>query len=95
MTATTDDSFYGASRGVKSWLLTKDHKRIGILYLVSITLFFFLGGAFASVIRMELATPAAEMPHPLRPETPYGEVRVLLAGKTLARTPLAVPAYSN
>ena len=47
--------------GVKSWLLTRDHKRIGLLYLVSITVFFFLGGAFATVIRLELATPQGDL----------------------------------
>lgn len=47
--------------GVKSWLLTTDHKRIAILYLVSITLFFFLGGAFATLIRLELMTPAGDL----------------------------------
>src|SRR5881394_2599245 len=43
--------------GIKSWLLTKDHKRIGILYLLSITLFFFVGGFFAVMIRLNLLTP--------------------------------------
>ena len=33
--------------GMKSWLLTRDHKRIALLYLVAITFFFFLGGVFA------------------------------------------------
>lgn len=47
--------------GVKSWLLTTDHKRIGLLYLASITIFFFLGGAFATLIRMELATPHGDL----------------------------------
>jgi cytochrome c oxidase subunit 1 len=47
--------------GVKSWLLTTDHKRIGLLYLASITLFFFLGGTFATMIRLELATPAGDL----------------------------------
>ena len=42
--------------GVKSWLLTLDHKRIAVLYLVSITLMFFVGGAFAVLIRLELMT---------------------------------------
>jgi hypothetical protein len=37
--------------GIRSWLLTKDHKRIAILYLISITFFFFLGGLFAALIR--------------------------------------------
>jgi cytochrome c oxidase subunit 1 len=44
-----------------SWLLTKDHKRIGILYMIVVTFAFFLGGIFASVIRMELATPAGDL----------------------------------
>jgi cytochrome c oxidase subunit 1 len=43
--------------GIKSWLLTKDHKRIALLYLFTVTLFFFLGGAFATMIRVELLSP--------------------------------------
>ena len=44
-----------------SWLATRDHKRIGILYAITITLFFFLGGAAATLIRLELATPAGDL----------------------------------
>src|SRR2546421_4300883 len=44
--------------GVTSWLLTRDHKRIGLLYLAAVTFFFFIGGAFPVVIHLELATPA-------------------------------------
>ena len=44
-----------------SWLLTKDHKRIGIMYLLVVTFAFFLGGIFASMIRLELATPAGDL----------------------------------
>src|SRR6185436_13350877 len=47
--------------GVRSWLLTRDHKRIALLYLVGVTLFFFIGGAFAVMIRLELATPAGDL----------------------------------
>jgi len=47
--------------GIKSWLLTKDHKRIALLYLASITLFFALGGLFAVFIRLELVTPAGDL----------------------------------
>ena len=47
--------------GLKSWLLTSDHKRIAILYLISITFFFFIGGIFAALIRLELATPAGDL----------------------------------
>src|SRR5437762_2243946 len=43
--------------GVRSWLLTTDHKRIAILYLVSITLMFFVGGAAITVVRLHLMTP--------------------------------------
>ena len=44
-----------------SWLSTHDHKRIAILYLVSITAFFFVGGAAATLIRLELATPQGDL----------------------------------
>jgi cytochrome c oxidase subunit 1 len=47
--------------GVKSWLLSTDHKRIALLYLASITLFFFVGGAAAVLIRLELITPADDL----------------------------------
>jgi cytochrome c oxidase subunit 1 len=43
--------------GIRSWLLTKDHKRIAVLYLITITFFFFLGGIFAALIRLQLLTP--------------------------------------
>jgi cytochrome c oxidase subunit 1 len=47
--------------GIKSWLLTTDHKRIALLYLLSITFFFFIGGFFALLIRLELLTPAGDL----------------------------------
>jgi cytochrome c oxidase subunit I len=46
--------------GLASWLLTKDHKRIAILYLISISVFFFIGGMMAVGIRLELATPTGD-----------------------------------
>jgi cytochrome c oxidase subunit 1 len=45
---------------VASWLLTKDHKRIGILYLILVTFAFLLGGIFAALIRIELTTPQGD-----------------------------------
>ena len=42
---------------LKSWLLTTDHKRIAILYMISITVFFFLGGSAAALIRYNLILP--------------------------------------
>jgi cytochrome c oxidase subunit 1 len=47
--------------GVLSWLLTKDHKRIAILYLFSVTIFFIVGGIFAFLMRLELLTPEGDM----------------------------------
>jgi cytochrome c oxidase subunit I len=51
-------SYAGGDFTLRSWLATRDHKRIAILYAVSITFFFFLGGAAATAIRLELVTPA-------------------------------------
>src|ERR1700676_5025504 len=50
-------TYLNVAYGVRSWLLTKDHKRIALLYLWSITLMFFLGGAAATLIRLQLLTP--------------------------------------
>src|SRR6476661_2783769 len=46
---------------LKSWLLTKDHKRIAIMYLISVSLFFMIGGLYAATIRLELLTPASDL----------------------------------
>jgi cytochrome c oxidase subunit I len=51
------EHYLNASYGVKSWLLTTDHKRIAMLFLVSVTLFFIMGGIYAALIRLELLTP--------------------------------------
>ena len=54
-------NYLNANYGVVSWLLTTDHKRIAILYLISITAMFALGGMFAVAIRLELITPAGDL----------------------------------
>jgi cytochrome c oxidase subunit I len=60
--ATTETKNYiNAEHGLKSWLFTQDHKRIALLYLISVTFFFFIGGIFATLIRIELATPGADL----------------------------------
>src|SRR5438874_2845357 len=46
---------------LKSWLLTTDHKRIGLLYLYSIIFFFLIAALAAALIRMELITPPGDM----------------------------------
>jgi len=54
-------NYLNVAHTAASWLLTKDHKRIALLYLFSITFFFFLGGIFATLIRIELLTPAGDL----------------------------------
>jgi cytochrome c oxidase subunit 1 len=50
-------NYLNVDHSVKSWLLTVDHKRIAILYLISITLMFFVGGLFAVLMRVHLIEP--------------------------------------
>jgi cytochrome c oxidase subunit 1 len=59
-------SYLADGYSLKSWLLTRDHKRIAILYILSITLFFVLGGLFALMVRLELLTPEGDL---LAPDT--------------------------
>jgi cytochrome c oxidase subunit 1 len=54
-------NYLNQDRGIKSWLLTTDHKRIALLYLISITLMFFFGGIFATLMRLELVTPKGDL----------------------------------
>jgi cytochrome c oxidase subunit I len=51
--ATPRENYLTVNYGIKSWLFTTDHKRIALLYLTSITLFFFVGGAAAVFMRLE------------------------------------------
>ena len=55
--AASADNYLSHGRGLRSWLLTLDHKRIGIMYLISILTAFLLGGIMAMLIRTELLTP--------------------------------------
>src|SRR3954452_24969193 len=50
-------SYLTSEMTVRSWLLTRDHKRIALMFLASITFFFFIGGIAATLIRLQLATP--------------------------------------
>src|SRR5881275_2757069 len=54
-------NYLNAEYGVKSWLLTKDHKRIALLYLGAISFFFFIGSLYAMAIRLELLTPQGDL----------------------------------
>ncbi len=55
------DNYLNVAHSIRSWLLTTDHKRIALLYMVSITLFFFVGGAAATLMRLELLTPQGDL----------------------------------
>src|ERR1051325_9692926 len=61
-----EPTYLNVAYGLRSWLLTQDHKRIALLYLMSITGAFFVGGAFALGVRLELLTPEGDL---LRAET--------------------------
>jgi cytochrome c oxidase subunit 1 len=54
-------SYLRAGHTLSSWLLTTDHKRIAILYFIGVTFFFFVGGAAAVLMRVDLLTPQADL----------------------------------
>ena len=54
-------SYLRAGNSLRSWLLTTDHKRIAVLYLLSITFFFAAGGLAAAAIRLDLLTPGPDL----------------------------------
>ena len=59
-----EKNYLTSEHTVASWLLTTDHKRIAIMYMISITVFFFVGGAAATLIRLELITPTGDIVAP-------------------------------
>ncbi len=61
MNTIPDHNYFTSPTGLKSWLLTKDHKRIGLMYLMAISLFFLVGGALAMVMRLELFSPGSQL----------------------------------
>ena len=54
-------SYLNSEHGLKSWLLTQDHKRIALLYLFTTIFFFAIGGTAAALIRLELLTPPGDL----------------------------------
>lgn len=57
-------NYINHEKGLWSWLTTHDHKRIGILYMISVMFFFLLGGIFAMLIRTELFTSGETIVRP-------------------------------
>ena len=56
------DNYLTYTRGFRSWAFTLDHKRIGVMYLISVLGSFLVGGIFALLIRTELLTPGPTIP---------------------------------
>jgi len=56
-----ENNYLNSSHTVASWLLTTDHKRIGILYLLSILVFFVVAAVAAALMRIELVTPQGDL----------------------------------
>src|SRR6185312_16058086 len=54
-------NYLNADYRFRSWLLTTDHKRVAVLYMIMVTLFFFVGGAAAVLFRLELMTPRGDL----------------------------------
>ncbi len=50
-------NYMNADRGIMSWVLTLDHKRIALMYFVLTMVSFFIGGMLAEAIRIEHLTP--------------------------------------
>src|SRR5579864_2982928 len=64
MSAESGVNYLNATYGIKSWLLTLDHKRIGLLYLGTITLMFVVGGVAAVLMRFNLIEPQGALVEP-------------------------------
>ena len=62
-TAPNTDNYLTHSRGIASWIFTLDHKRIGVMYLVSVLVAFLLGGIVAMLIRTQLLRPKGVLFH--------------------------------
>lgn len=63
-TADKQLNYLNWQKGIWSWMTTLDHKRIGLMYLFTLTFFFFLGGVAALLMRTELAQPGADFLSP-------------------------------
>jgi cytochrome c oxidase subunit 1 len=61
ISAAPDESYLSHESTIASWLLTRDHKRIALLFFASITAFFFVGGAAATLIRLNLVEPSGQL----------------------------------
>ncbi|WP_337872375.1 cbb3-type cytochrome c oxidase subunit I [Ignavibacterium sp.] len=56
--------YQGKHKGIWGWLLSTDHKRIGLLYLISLSIFLIVGVTFGFLMRLELLTPGRTIMDP-------------------------------
>jgi len=61
MSELPEHNYLNEPKGLKSWLFTLDHKRIGLMYLFAIMFFFFIGGVLAVLLRLELLNPGKDI----------------------------------
>src|SRR5258706_16210883 len=71
-------NYLNAEYGWKSWLFTLDHKRIALLYIISITFFFMIGGFFAVLMRIHLIEPQGALVQPETSNQPFTLYGVIL-----------------
>ncbi len=69
------ESYLDEGHTILSWLTTTDHKRIAILYALSITVFFFIGGVAIGLVRLELISPTGSVPDLRRIQSPVHHPR--------------------
>ena len=63
-TISTEQSFFQVAKGIKSWIFTRDHKRIALLYFYSIVSFFLVGVILGALMRLELIAPGKTIMEP-------------------------------
>lgn len=57
----SDANYINEFKGLGSWFCSLDHKRIALLYMISVMAFFLVGGIFALLLRYELIAPGADL----------------------------------
>lgn len=60
----SDLNFFEVKKGIKSWLFTLDHKRIGLMYFYAISSFFLVGVVLGLLMRLELIAPGETIMKP-------------------------------
>ena len=60
-TATPYVNFFQAKKGIFSWIFSVDHKRIALLYLYSLMIFFIAGATLGVLMRLELLNPGKDI----------------------------------